>query len=372
MAPARAFPRPPCLRSCWPLVALAAATAVGALAAKAAWRVGGGDSAAGPSPPLPPLAPLSRASIPTAAAFPIYMPRPPAGTPGAPATRGRPLPPEDVGCAALRHRFIYYNRPPKTGSTSLRSALRSVARRCRLAEVPCHRHGGPNTVGLAGALQLAGCGAVMACHVADRPGVRAAVDRAAAGCPGGGVRLTSVRGLPGRDAAWLLQTRNAYANETGAVGEEDIRAGLADNAGDNLAAYFGLLHPPRTAVGGAGVGGAIRSSAPPPHLSTDAIADHLLWYDALVDLTGDTAGRAADLLSAVLGVRVAVAKENARTHGAFIDRVARVRNESRPGGAGGVFPDEAVYAVARDMYRHQLWFTTKGASFDELTDTFLE
>lgn len=351
----------------------------------------------------------------------------PAGVPGGIASRGRQLPPDDEGCAALRHRFIFYNRPPKTGSTSLRSALRAVARRCGLVELPCHRHAAPNTVGLAGALQLAGCGAVMACHVADRPGVRAAVDRAASSCAGGGIRLTSVRGLAGRDAAWLLQTRNAYAQDTAAVSDADIRAGLAVNAGDSLAAYFGLLpQPPGAAAGkpagagwgwGFGGGGVVDSSTgkaadvgargtagggtaagagsngwSAPSLSREAIADHLLWYDALVDLTDDTGGDVARLLSAVLGVRVeGVAKENARTHAAFIARVGRLRNETRPmvggasaaasaGAAAGatargdaaLFPDEALYAVAREMYRHQVWFTVKGGTFDELTDAFVD
>ncbi|GAB0498036.1 hypothetical protein MMPV_009376 [Pyropia vietnamensis] len=353
----------------------------------------------------------------------------PAGVPGGVASRGRQLPTEDEGCAALRQRFIFYNRPPKTGSTSLRSALRAVARRCGLVELPCHRHAAPNTVGLAGALQLAGCGAVLACHVADRPGVRAAVDRAASACAGGGIRLTSVRGLAGRDAAWLLQTRNAYAQDTAAVSDAEIRAGLAVNAGDSLAAYFGLLPQPPGANAGepAGVGwgwgfgggggvdggsgkvadvgvggtasgatttraGGSRWSA--PLLSREGIVDHLLWYDALVDLTDDAGGEAARLLSAVLGVRVeGVAKENARTHAAFVARVGRLRNETRPmekgasagadagvgegagAGAGGgvaLFPDEALYAVAREMYRHQVWFTVKGGTFDELTDAFVD
>lgn len=404
-----------CLRS---LSIFLAGLTVGAFVAHSVVRIDPSAPAKSP-PPLPsPLDLFLARPLPPPGPLPITAR--PAGIPGGVALRGRRLPPEADGCAALRRRFLFYNRPPKTGSTSLRSALRAVARRCGLVELPCHRHAAPNTVGLVGALQLAGCGSVMACHVADRPGVRAAVDRAAAACPGGGLRLTSVRGLAGRDAAWVLQMRNAYANDTAAVADADIRSALASNAGDSLAAYFGLLPQPPGAVAGvggagwgwglgggggggssgtgggtggagddsggaaaggvAGVGG--RWEAPP--LSREAIADHLLWYDALIDLTDDAGGDASRLLSAVLGVRVpAVAKENARTHGAFVARVGRLRNESRPAGegtavgskgngGGGLFPDEILYTVAREMYRHQVWFTAKGGTFDELADAFVD
>jgi len=333
----------------------------------------------------------------------------PAGEAGGVAARGRRLPPPDAGCAALRGRFVFYNRPPKTGSSSLRSTLRAVARACGLVEVPCHMHGAPNNVGFAGAAQLAGCGAVMACHVADTPGVRAAVDRLSGRCPGGGLRLTSVRGMAGRDAAALLQVRKAYASAAERISDAEIRAGLAGSAGDELATFFGLVPrrpapPTRAAADVAAVAtGGILEAAPvtagaaadndqvrasPPPLTRAAIVDHLLWYDALVDLTDGRSERAAALLSAVLGVRVGVAKENARTSAAFVARVARIRSESRPppvaaaaaaGAAGGggdppprQFPDEVLYDVARDMYRHQLWFTIRQGTFNEEADAWVE
>jgi len=330
----------------------------------------------------------------------------PAGEAGGVAARGRRLPPPDAGCAALRGRFIFYNRPPKTGSSSLRSTLRAVARSCGLVEVPCHMHGGPNNVGFAGAVQLAGCGAVMACHVADTPGVRAAVDRLAARCPGGALRLTSVRGMAGRDAAALLQVRKAYAAAAERISDAEIREGLAGSEGDELATFFGIVPrrpaPPTQAaaeVAAVATGGILEAAtqapgaaaddqagASPPPLTRAAVVDHLLWYDALVDLTDGRSERAAALLSAVLGVRVGVAKENARTSAAFVARVARIRSESRPppveaaAAAAGKgrdppprqFPDEVLYDVARDMYRHQLWFTIRQGTFDEEADAWVE
>lgn len=285
------------------------------------------------------------------------------------------------GCATLRQSLLFYNRVPKTGSTSLREALYDLARRCGLAIGACHKHSGPNTdaVVALGAASLR-CGSVFACHIRDTPGVRAVVDRAAGRCGGGAVRVTSVRSFAAREASQILEWTGLNASAAaGGLSDSAIAARL-DPRGDYLATYLCLRPSPVASPAAAHTITAVAPVAAKP-LTEDTVATALSWYDAVVDVTLDGGALAAAILSALLGEPLTLAHRNNRAGGAgsaaataWAARVAAVRaatSVSRGGtAAAGPLPDEVLYMVGLRIHRHLAHFLVGKDNFDDEREQF--
>ncbi|GAB0494169.1 hypothetical protein MMPV_005459 [Pyropia vietnamensis] len=285
------------------------------------------------------------------------------------------------GCATLRQSLLYYNRAPKTGSTSLRQALYDLARRCGLAIGACHKHSGPNTdaVVALGAVSLR-CGSVFACHIRDTPAVRAVVDRAARKCSGGAIRLTSVRPFAAREASQILEWTGLNASAAVEGLPDTAIAARLDLRGDYLATYFGLRPTPVASPAARYAIAADATTAAAP-LTEDTVATALSWYDAVVDVTLDGGEPAAAILSALLGEPLTVPHRNKRAGGAgsaaaaaWAARIGAVRAAASVQGRGiaatGPLPDEVLYTVGLRIHRHLAHFLIGKDNFDDEKEQF--